>query len=127
MMLFRSARESDLDAIHQLAQSSGVGLTTFPKNKEILKKRLHLAAQSFKKELNEPQYEYYLFVLENTKHKEIIGISGIEARIGYESPFYSYKISKRSNFCHVLNIRSDYDVLNLVNDNQGRSELCTLF
>lgn len=37
MMLFRSARDSDLDAIHQLAEISGVGMTTLPKDKELLK------------------------------------------------------------------------------------------
>lgn len=29
--------------------------------------------------------------------------------------------------CRSLNVRSDYEVLSLVNDNQGRSEICTLF
>ena len=54
-MLFRSAHDSDLDAIHHLAKTSGIGLTTFPKDKEILKKRLLLATKSFKKELKEPK------------------------------------------------------------------------
>ncbi|KTC79639.1 arginine N-succinyltransferase [Legionella cherrii] len=127
MMLFRSARDTDLDAIHHLAEESGVGITTLSKDKEILEKRLRWSTDSYKKIIEKPYNEYYLFVLENPTNKKIIGVSGIESCTGYEAPFYSYKISKRTRICRSLNIRSDYEVLSLVNDNQGRSEICTLF
>ncbi|ASQ46080.1 arginine N-succinyltransferase [Legionella clemsonensis] len=127
MMLFRSIRESDLQAIHQLAEHSGIGMTTLPKDKEVLQKRLTWACSSFQKMVNQPVSEYYLFVLEDPATGKIVGTSAIEAAIGYEMPFYSYKILKRTRICYSLNIRSDYDVLSLVNDNQGRSEICTLF
>lgn len=126
-MLFRSVRESDLDAIHHLAEISGVGMTTLPKDRELLRKRVDWSCQSYKKSVTSPGSEYYFFVLEDTKNKKIVGTSAIEARTGYETPFYSYKISKRTRVCHSLNIRSDYEVLSLVNDNQGRTEICTLF
>jgi len=127
MMLFRSAKESDLEAIHHLAEHSGIGITTLPKDKTLLKKRLHWSALSFKKKLTQPESEYYLFVLEHAEHQEIIGVSAIESCTGYDTPFYSYKIANRTRVCHSLKIRNDYEVLNLVNDNQGRSEICTLF
>ena len=127
MMLFRSARASDLDAIYQLAEHCGVGMTTLPKDKELLHKRLEWALASFQKKVNSPKSEYYLFVLEDPANSQIVGTSGIESAIGHELPFYSYKLSKRTRICHSLNIRSDYEVLSLVNDNQGRSEICTLF
>ncbi|KTD19273.1 arginine N-succinyltransferase [Legionella lansingensis] len=127
MMLFRTVRESDLDAIFQLAEHSGIGMTTLPKDKKLLQKRLKWACDSFKKVVNHPVSEYYMFVLEDPSTGEVVGISGIESAIGHDLPFYSYKLSKRTRICHSLNIRSDYEVLNLVNDNQGRSEICTLF
>lgn len=127
MMLFRSARDSDLDEIHQLAKHSGIGMTTFPKDKSLLKERLDWSTNSFKKKVEQPGKEYYLFVLEDHNTQKIVGISGIEAKTGFESPFYSYKVSKRTRICNSLNIRSDYEVLSLVNDNQGRTEICTLF
>jgi arginine N-succinyltransferase len=126
-MLFRSACDSDLDEIFQLAEQSGIGMTTLPKNKELLQKRLAWSTQSFKKSASKPANEYYLFVLEDLSDKKIVGTSAIDAHTGYEIPFYSYKISKRTRICHSLNIRSDYEVLSLVNDHQGRSEICTLF
>ncbi|KTC86590.1 arginine N-succinyltransferase [Legionella brunensis] len=127
MMLFRSARDSDLDAIHHLAEHCGIGMTTLPKDKELLRKRLKWACDSFQKTVSHPISEYYLFVLEDPATGQVVGTSGIEASTGHDLPFYSYKISKRTRICHSLNIRSDYEVLSLVNDNQGRSEICTLF
>ena len=127
MILFRSAVASDLDAIYHLAKQSGVGMTTLPKDKKLLKKRLEWSCESYQRKLTNPEHEYYLFVLEDQSNKRIVGTSAIEAKTGYETPFYSYKVSKRTRICHTLNIRSEYQVLSLVNDNQGRSEICTLF
>ncbi len=127
MMLFRSARESDLDAIHHLAEHSGIGITTLPKDITLLKKRLGWSTASFNKAVDAPLYEYYLFVLECTENRRIVGTSAIEAAIGHDEPFYSYKLSKRTRVCRELNIRNDYEILSLVNDNQGHSEMCTLF
>lgn len=127
MIVLRNARNTDLDGIVELAQKSSIGLTTLPKNKELLKKRLSLSTQSFKKNVEEPANEYYLFVLEDTLNQKIIGTSAIQAITGYDIPFYSYHVSTYSRKSPTLNKRTEYKVLNLVNDNQGRSEICTLF
>ncbi|MDX1836927.1 arginine N-succinyltransferase [Legionella taurinensis] len=127
MMLFRSANSGDLDAIYSLAQLCGIGMTTLPKDKELLQKRLQWSCDSFKRTIQHPHDEYYFFVLEHPATGEVVGTSAIEASTGHELPFYSYKVSKRTRICHSLNIRSDYEVLSLVNDNQGKSEICTLF
>lgn len=127
MMLFRSVKESDLEAVHELAIESGVGMTTLPKDKELLGKRIKWAQKSFKKKITAPDEEYYFFILEDPNTGKVVGTSAIEACIGHDLPFYSYKLSQRTRMCHSLGIRSDYEVLNLVNDNQGKSEICTLF
>lgn len=126
-MLIRSAKNSDLDSIHHMAQQAGVGMTTLPNDIDLLKKRLTWSSQSFSKNVCIPENEYYLFVLEDTSTNQIVGTSAVEASIGYDSPFYSYKLAKRTRICHSLNIRSEYEVLSLVNDHQGNSEMCTLF
>ena len=127
-MLFRAAQKSDLNAIHDLAMDSGaIGITTLPKDINLLKKRLAWSNTSFAKQVSSPCNEYYLFVLENTADSKIIGTSAIEAAIGFESPFYSYRVSTRTRICLDLNIRNNYKILSVVNDNQGNSEICTLF
>ena len=127
MIVFRRAQAQDLDAIHSLAMHSGIGMTTLTKSLDLLKKRLDWSNDSFGKSVNTPSNEYYLFVLEDISSNKVIGTSAIEASIGDDVPFYSYKLSKRTKICHQLHIRTDYEVLNLVNDYQGSSELCTLF
>ena len=127
-MLFRNAHKDDLAAIGHLASGSGVvGITTLPKDTALLKKRLAKSSDSFEANITSPSNEYYLFVLEETESGKIVGTSAIEASIGYDTPFYSYKISKRTRICHELNIRNNYEVMNVVNDNQGNSEICTLY
>lgn len=127
MIFFRTATSHDLDAIHNLALHGGFGMTTLPKDIETLQKRVEWSTQSFNKTVDKPVNEYYLFVLEDTETRQIAGTSAIEASTGYETPFYSYKLSKRTRICHAQGIRSDYEILHLVNDNQGLSEICTLF
>ncbi len=127
MMLFRNAEPKDLDAIYQLALNSGIGVTTLPKDKEFLQQRLELAANSFKKELRQPAGEYYFFVLEDQTDKKIIGTSAIEASLGYDLAFYSYKLTQHTTISQTPPLRHDFNMLNLVNDYEGHSELCTLF
>jgi arginine N-succinyltransferase len=127
MIVFRRAQAQDLDAIHTLAMHSGIGMTTLTKSMDLLTKRLTWSNDSFKKAVTTPSNEYYLFVLEDTSSHKVVGTSAIEASIGDDVPFYSYKLSKRTKICHQIPIRTDYEVLNLVNDYQGSSELCTLF
>lgn len=126
-ILFRRARNTDLAAIHHLAEHSGTGLTTLPKDIDLLKRRLDLSTESFGKQITHPEGEYYLFVLEDTSNNRIIGTSAIAASLGHDTIFYSYKLSKETTTCHSLNIQNEHELLSLVTDNQGRSELCTLF
>ncbi|OJX93425.1 MAG: arginine N-succinyltransferase, partial [Legionella sp. 40-6] len=127
MMLFRSAVETDLAAIHQLAEKSGVGITTLTKDKKLLEQRLAWAINSFKTNITEPKSEYYFFVLEQPENGKLVGVSGIESRIGIETPFYSFKVSKRARFSSQLNSHTEYEYLTLVNDYHGASEICTLY
>ena len=125
MILFRSAKESDLQGIYQLTRKNVIGITTIPKKKKLLNTRLQWAVESFDKKIKKPNKEYYLFVLED--QGKIIGISAIEAKMANETPFYSYRISRRSHISHALNIRCDHQILTLVNDYQDCTELCTLY
>ena len=96
MILFRRAQAQDLDAIHTLAMHSGIGMTTLTKSMDLLRQRLTWSNDSFGKSVNTPSNEYYLFVLEDTTSNKVVGTSAIEASIGDDVPFYSYKLSKRT-------------------------------
>lgn len=127
MILFRTAQPTDLDGIYQLSQHTGVGMTTLPDDKDFLERRLTRACDSLKKRVLNPGDEYYLFVLEDLQNDKIVGTSAIEACTGHDLPFYSYQVSPISQSCDAFNIRSDYELLTPTYDNEGKSELCTLF
>lgn len=126
-MLFRPIDMADLDNVYELAMSAGFGLTTLPKNKDELKKRTELSITSFNKPVDKPICENYFFVLEDTDTQKVVGTSSIEASVGYNLPFYSYRMSNTSKICRALNIRVEFQVLMLNNDLQGMSEIGTLF
>ncbi|MDF1678554.1 MAG: arginine N-succinyltransferase [Legionellaceae bacterium] len=128
-LLLRNAKDEDLEAIHALAKESGFGLTTLPKNRTILAQRLEHATASWQHIRHTPNNEYYLFVLEDPATNKVIGTSAIEAQTGGESPFYSYKLSKRIKTLKGRSSDNQHEdeLLHLVNDHQGHTELCTLY
>jgi len=126
-LILRCAESRDLKAIHSLAQESGFGLTTLPKDETLLTERLEQAILSWQYTRDTPGSKYYLFVLEDTSTKEVIGTSAIEAFTGINSPFYSYKLSKRIKSIRSKPHQNSDELLYLVNDHQGHSELCTLY
>ena len=130
MILLRRAKETDLAGICKLPSYAGVGITTLPDDPEFLARRLKHACESFEKNTQIPGDEYYWFVLESIEANqapEIIGVSAIEATSGAHAPFYSYALTKSSHQSESLSIKNDYYFLTLSNENQGKSELCTLF
>jgi len=127
MMLFRRARDTDLHNIHQLAEKSGVGMTTLSKNLSVLKKRLVLSTASFDKKVSAPKNEYYFFILEDTSSGQLVGTSAIIAVNGHDAPIYSYKVTQHVNECPTLNKHITFETLSMAHDIQGFSEICTLF
>ena len=127
MFVFRAAAEHDVDDIYRLAEAGGTGITTLPKDRELLSQRIEHSIASFARDVSKASNENYLFVLEDTTTGRVVGTSAIEAAVGYGLPFYSYKLSRVSRICHELDIRYEYGLLNLVNDYQGKTEICTLF
>jgi len=74
-----------------------------------------------------PGQQNYLFVLEDTQSKEIIGVTGIEAAVGLDAPFYHYHIASHVHYSQRLGVKKVVETLNLCNDYTGASEVCTLF
>ncbi len=127
MMLFRPACARDLQEINALAMGSGIGITTLPKDRALLNKRLAQSQASFNPSIISPGNEYYLFILEDPATGHVAGTAAIEAMTGIDAPFYSYKRQTCIKTCSSLGIQNKQDYLSLVHDNQGRTEICTLY
>ncbi len=127
MLVIRPVVTNDQDAIVALAKQSGSGLTTLPKDNERIAEKIRLSEISFSKEVQHPGDEYYLFVLEDTESKEIIGTSALAAAVGLKQPFYTYKVTKTVHASPKLGIHKSIDTLVLGHDYTGTTEICTLF
>jgi arginine N-succinyltransferase len=127
MIILRRVKADDLSSIYHFAQVGGYGLTSLPADKDLLSSKMTRALASFNKQVTVPQDEFYLFVLEDLQTKAILACCGIEGTINSQVPFYSFKLSTLLQISKSLNIRKQVQILSLVNDYQGSSELCSLF
>lgn len=125
--LIRLVEKNDLKKMMELVNQIGVGITTLPKNKNYMKDKILHSIKSIKKHIDYPEDESYFFVMEDLKEKKIIGCCGIVAAVGASTPFYSYKISTIVQKSIELHIDQETQVLSLVNDYQGTTELCSLY
>ncbi|RRJ84967.1 arginine N-succinyltransferase [Aestuariirhabdus litorea] len=126
MLVIRPIDYHDLPALERLAVVSGGSLTTLPAHREHLNDLIGATRQSLRAE-DEAHPRSFHFVLENTESRELLGISGIETRIGVTSPFYSYRMAEFTHTSKQLQIRNTVGTLSICQDLAGSSRLCTLF
>ena len=123
----RPARSEDIDPLLELAQLSGGGMTNLPNDADTLRARLDWSAESFAKTVAEPQDEVYMLVLEEPEQRRVVGTASILSRIGARWPFYSYKLNRVTHVSQELKRSVAMQVLSLVNDLEGGSEVVGLF
>ncbi|MCP5162739.1 MAG: arginine N-succinyltransferase [Hahellaceae bacterium] len=126
MMIIRPIEQKDLDALYHMAVNAGVGVTTLPANRDQLQDKIERAVKSFNESVS-PERGHYLFVLEDTAQSRVVGVCGIEARVGLEDVWYNYRISITVNASADLAIHQQTPTLYLTNDLTNCSEVCSLF
>ncbi|MDT7526703.1 MULTISPECIES: arginine N-succinyltransferase [Idiomarinaceae] len=128
MLVVRPIAPQDYAALYTCAVESGHGFTSLPVDETLLQRRIARAQEAFARaHVSEPGEEGYLFVMEDTKSGEIVGVSGIEAAVGLTDSFYHYRLGKVVHHSKELDIYNAQETLTLCNDYTGVSELCTLF
>lgn len=127
MLVIRPICADDFTALKHIALESGHGFTSLPDNDELLLSKIARAEKSFAQAVTSAGQQSYLFVLEDTQSKDIIGVTGIEAAVGLSAPFYHYHIASHVHYSPRLGVKKVVETLNLCNDYTGASEVCTLF
>lgn len=112
MFIIRPIEEKDFDTYYRCAELAR-GMTSLPKDKIKLGTLLTRSLVSFSKNVNTPQDEYYLFVLEDRKTLEVCGVSAILATKGYHTPFPIYQVTEKKLYPDFIT--------------KGPSELCSLY
>jgi len=127
MLLVRPVTFADLPGLERLAVISGGSMTTLPANRDHLSDLINRTQQSLRKEVTRYGDESYHFVLEDTDTGSIVGISGIDACVGLNTPFYSYRLDEIVHASQDLQIHNRIPSLHLCQDYTGAARLCTLF
>ena len=127
MVIIRPITPDDLDQLEHLATQVGFGLTTLPKDRELLKKRILRSHESFQKAATQPAGEAYLWVMEDLANGNLVGTSGIVSKVGGFDPFYAYKIKTSVHESKMLNVHKEIKVLHLVQEHSGPCDIGSLF
>ncbi|MBV7316276.1 arginine N-succinyltransferase [Shewanella sp. NIFS-20-20] len=127
MLVIRPIRESDFDALKQIAIDSGHGFTSLPVNDALLRSKIARSEASFIKDVSTPKDEGYLLVLEDTDSQEVVGTCALEAAVGMEDAFYHYRLGTEVYHSEQIEVRNEVETLTLCHDYTGAAELCTLF
>ena len=127
MLVIRPVAMDDLDALLELAGGAGVGLTTLPRDRELLARRIAKSVRSLEHIPDRPGGETYLFVMEDLVARRIVGASGIVSKVGGYEPFYAYQIRSCVHASRQLDVRKEIPVLHLIQEHDGPAEIGSLF
>jgi arginine N-succinyltransferase len=133
MVYIRPAHVDDLEPLAALAELAGVGITTLPKDRDLLARRIQKSQRSFERIPDRPGGESYLFVMEDAGaspgdgRPAIVGASGIVSKVGGFEPFYAFRIDSELHACEHLGVRTDVPYLKLVREHDGPCEIGSLF
>lgn len=125
--VIRAAGPADLDGFKDLRALAGPGFTSLMVDDAALAERLDKAARSFAAQPAAPGDERYLMTLESLADGAVAGCVGVKARIGASPPFFNFRVLKIAQASAAANTRFDMDVLILVNEFTGCSEVGSLF
>ena len=123
MVVIRPAKKADIDQIMDLASLATYGLTSMPKDRDLLAKRIAQSELSFQLAPEAPGGELYLFVMEDLSSAKVIGTSGIMSKVGGFEPFYAYEIQVKVHESKELGVRKEIEILRLVTQHSGPSEI----
>jgi len=129
--VIRAASSADLQHLYEMAKLTGGGFTNLPPDRKALRTKLDRAAAAFANaEEGDPKDakdELFVLVLEDGDTGEVRGTAQIFTRVGQQAPFYSYRMATLTQHSKELNRTFRAEMLNLVTDLEGSSEVGGLF
>jgi arginine N-succinyltransferase len=123
----RAATQADLAGLIGLRALTGPGFTSLAINDGLLSERVALAVRSFAAAIGAPGEERYLLILEHLPSGQIAGLAQVKATVGSAQPFFNFRLLQIAAASAAARRRYDMDVLILVNECAGCSEVGSLF
>lgn len=125
--VIRAATPDDLQAIYEMAKLTGGGFTNLPADRKSLEGKIERSTTCFAREDDDLRDELFVLVLENTETGEIRGTCQLLTQVGQKWPFYSYRLSTLTQHSAELGRTFRAEILSLVTDLEGSSEVGGLF
>lgn len=123
----RAIRAEDAPAILALRDLAGAGFTSLAVDDAALRERVEASAACYAAAVAAPGRERYMLVLEHIASRRVVGLAAVKAAIGLTPPFFNFRILRIAQASHAAERRFDMDVLILVNEFTGCSEVGSLF
>jgi arginine N-succinyltransferase len=126
-LLWRTAGPADLQAIYEMAKTTGGGFTNLPADRGKLQSKLASAAAAFARDDDVPGEDMFMFLLEDTETRKALGTCQIFSKIGSAWPHYSFRIGTFTHYSSELRRSIQVEMLTLVTDHNGCTEVGGLF
>lgn len=123
----RVAGQGDLRDVVTLRDFAGPGFTSLAVDDRTLGARLETSFAHFAADVQTPGPQRYLLALEDIETGRMVGMAGVKACIGTSQPFFNFRVLKIAQYSSAAQRRFDLDVLILVNEFMGCSEVGSLF
>jgi arginine N-succinyltransferase len=127
MMIIRPAKIEDIDDLVRLADRSGFGLTSLPKDRDLLTRRIGRSLDAFSRTPEDRKASSFLFVLEDAASGRVVGTGGLVNRVGMGEPFYAYRVETHIHDSKTLGVRKEIPCLHLLKIRKGPCEIGGLF
>ncbi len=124
MRIVRPIQTGDLEALVDLAESLGPGMTTLPADRTTLADKVERSVASFAGSIDRAD-AHYLLVLEDEDGR-LLGTSALYPSVGAPYGFFSYKRLRLVQRSQAVGASCDVEMLTLANDYTGTTEVGTL-
>ncbi|MFT6556219.1 MAG: arginine N-succinyltransferase [Sneathiella sp.] len=110
-----------------ISTATGSGMSSMPTSLTSWENKLQKSEESFALETTHANGEIYFMVMEDTASRKLVGTTAIYAGVGLDQPFYSYRVSTLISISKELEKKNKLEVLHLVNDFTGSTEIGSLY
>lgn len=123
----RMAGPGDLAALMAVRAAVGPGFTSLALPDDMLAQRLDAVKRSAGAQISSPGEERYILTLVHAPTGAVVGLAQVKATVGVTQPFFNFRILQIAAASHAAQRRYDMDVLILVNECTGCTEVGSLF
>jgi arginine N-succinyltransferase len=123
----RAATTKDAQPLYEMAKLTGGGFTNLPPDRKAIARKLERSAKAFGRTDDGVQDELFVIVLENAESGEVRGTAQMFTNVGQTWPFYSYRLTALTQHSQELDRTFKAEMLSLVTDLEGASEVGGLF